>query len=386
MTDIFFRDLEQAAKEGLLRRLKTVDSAQGRRVSIDGRDILLFCSNNYLGLADHPTIKKAAIDCIKKYGVGAGASRLVSGNMAPHRELEEKIARFCKKESAITFNSGYQANVGTLTALLGKGDVVFADRLCHASILDGVRWSGARLKRFRHNDPDSLESLLKKEDARGKKLIVTEGVFSMDGDKAPLKEVADLAKRFQALFMLDDAHGFGLFGDKGRGTADDAGIVDRVDILVVTLGKALGGAGGVILGSKSLVTGLINFARSFMFSTAIPPSLAAAGAAAIDIIEGEQGAKRRNTLFNSATVIRKNLVDLGYDTGASTTQIIPIFTGEEDKALKMSAKLMENGAFIPAIRYPTVPKGEARLRLTLTADHSSKDLEHLIKIFGIIKN
>lgn len=385
MTEPFEEKLERLAAEALPKRvLRQLSGAQGPVMSLDGKEVLLFCSNNYLGLSNHPDIKQAAINSVRRYGWGSGASRLISGHMEAHQEFEDILADFLDKPAALLFGSGYALNTGLLTSLLGKGDKVFADRLCHASILDGAIASGAKLIRFSHNDPDSLKRLIEKEEGRGKRLIVTEGLFSMDGDRAPLAAIAGIAERYGAFFMVDDAHGFGVFGPEGRGSCHLAGAHERVDMHVVTLGKALGGAGGAVTGSRKLIEGLVNFSRQFIFSTAPPPAVASAGIAAIKLVSGREGEKRRKILLDSAKKVSGRLKKMGWNTGNSDSQIIPVIIGDENQAIKTAGDLLKNGIYIPAIRFPTAPKGAARLRLTVSSEHTSENLERLFQIFGKI--
>ncbi|VAX22165.1 8-amino-7-oxononanoate synthase [hydrothermal vent metagenome] len=385
MIEPFSKELAKTSTEGTLRALRLVSDPTGRTATVDGKQIVLFSSNNYLGLANHPIIIEAVIKSVEKYGWGSGASRLVSGTMPPHIEFEEKVADFLNKPQALMFSSGYTANVGVITSLMGRKDNIFADRLCHASVIDGARFSGARLKRFRHNDPDDLLKLIKKTGGKGKLLIVTDGVFSMDGDMAPLKELAHIAERFGALFMVDDAHGFGLFGPQGRGTPFSAGVSERVDIHVATLGKALGGSGGFVAGSKSLIDGLINFSRPFIYSTAIPPATACAGVAALDIISSEQGERRRKALHTNAGKIMAYLNNLGYDTGKSRSQIIPVYIDGAKSLGNGTGVMLEMGVFAPFIKPPTVPKGANRFRICVTADHNESDLAKLESAFRRLK-
>src|SRR3990172_2769199 len=291
--DFINDELDRLRSEGLYRELKIIEGEQGARVRIGGREVILLSSNNYLGLASHPEIKKAAVSAIEKYGCGSGASRLISGSMELHKELEEKIASFKKTESAILFNSGYTANLGVLSSICGKGDVIFCDKLNHASIIDGCLLSGAELKRYPHKDIDALERLIKltppyiKGGARGgkKRLIVTDGIFSMDGDIAPLREIVRLAKRYSAILMIDDAHATGVLGKNGRGTVEYFGLNDSIDIIMGTLSKAVGSFGGFVAGRKKLIEFLVNKARSFIYTTSLPPSVIASSISAIDIIE-----------------------------------------------------------------------------------------------------
>jgi len=385
VTEPFEDELKTAGADGVLRAMRAVDSPQGRMIRLNGRDFINFSSNDYLGLSSHPAIKKAVHDCVEKYGWGAGASRLISGNMTPHMQFEEKVAAFLGKPSALLFSSGYSANVGTLTALLGKGDTVYLDRLCHASSMDGARFSGAKLERFIHNDPESLEKHLSKAaSSKGRQLVVTEGLFSMDGDRAPLKEIAQAAKRHGALLMVDDAHGVGVFGPGGRGTIHEAGVADLVDIHVITLGKALGGAGGVVAGSKKLVEGLVNFARSFIYSTALPPATAEAGMAAIGIVDSPDGEERRMRLMRNVEAVISRFGNKSYNMGQSRSQIIPVMFDKEYLA-GMAARLLDKGIFVPAIKHPTVPRGAERFRVSLTFEHTEGDIIALMSAFEELK-
>lgn len=360
----------------MFRRLRLLDSAQGPTARLDGAEVILFSSNDYLGLCAHPKVTAAAVECVQRYGWGAGAARLLAGSMAPHMELERQMAQFLGKEAALLFNTGYAVNTGVLAAMMGRGDLIFADKLAHASIIDGARQSGAKLVRFAHNDPDSLEKLLAKAPARGRRLVVTEGVFSMDGDIPPLKRIADIARRHGAMLMVDDAHGFGLFGPQGRGTIHMAGIADEVDIHVVTLGKAMGGFGGVVAASRRFIDGLINFCRPFIYSTAIPPAAPAAALAALNIIRGQEGDKLRGKLFKNADMAVSLLREAGLAVD-SKTQIVPVVVGESKEASRLAAKLLEGGVYAPAIRPPTVPRGTARLRLSITSGHTEADIKKL---------
>lgn len=385
MTEIFEEELRQADADGLRRVLNVVESAQGRAVEIGGRELLLFSSNNYLGLATHPSVVAAAVETTEKYGWGSGASRLISGTMAPHMEFEQKAAAFLDKEAALLYASGYATNLGVLTAIAGRGDTVYADRLAHASLLDGARHSGARLKRFRHNDPDSLRGLISRDKSTGRKIIVTEGVFSMDGDFAPLREIAEVAEQTGAIFMVDDAHGFGLFGPDGRGRAHEEGVMDRVDVYVATLGKAMGGAGGFVAGSRTLIDGLVNFSRPFIYSTAPVPAVAGAGSAALDVVSGPEGEARRRALGANSGKIVDCLENMGYNISDGRLHIVPVFMNENKDLRRLSRKLVEMGVFIPAIRPPTVPKGTERFRLSVMADHTAGDIDKLGDAFEKLK-
>jgi glycine C-acetyltransferase/8-amino-7-oxononanoate synthase len=374
-------DLDKSRAEGLYRSLRTITSAQGPRIVLDGRELLNFSSNDYLGLANDATLKQAAMAAVEKYGVGAGASRLVCGNLQPYEDLERKLAAFKAKEAAIVFGSGYVANVGTITALVGEGDVVIMDKLDHASIIDGARLSGATIRVYPHKNLAKLEAILQQSDAFRRKLIVTETVFSMDGDLAPLAEIAALKEKYSAWLMIDEAHATGLYASNRRGIAEAAGVEDRIDITLGTLSKALGCAGGFVVGSQTLIDFLRNRARSLIYSTALPPAICAAAAAAVDFVMSEDGHQRRDRLWRNVSAMKNGLSAVGV-ANESRSPIIPIIIGDESKAVEVSCRLQERGIFVPAIRYPTVPKGKARLRVTVTAAHEQAEIERFVKEFG----
>jgi len=373
--------LNRLKAKGLYRVLRTIESAQGAKVLIEGKELLLLCSNDYLGLANHPKVREAAKTAIDSYGFGSGASRLVSGSMNPHSMLEERLAEFKGTEAALLFNSGYAANTGIIPALAGREDMIFSDRLNHASIVDGCRLSMAEVRRYRHADAWHLEELLKARDSGGK-LVITDAVFSMDGDMAPLPEMAALAKKYNSMLMIDDAHGMGVLGAGGRGTAEEMGLdPGDIDIHMGTLGKALGGFGAYVAGSRELIDYLINSARPFIYSTALPPSTAAAALAALDIVTGEP--KRRERLKENADFMKNGLAGLGFDTGDTKTPIIPLMAGSAERACSMMEALLEEGIFAQAIRPPTVPEGRARIRVTVTSEHSMDDLEMALGAFEV---
>jgi 8-amino-7-oxononanoate synthase len=380
---MFEHELLQLEHEHLRRRLLRVDSAQGPWVTVGGRKVLLMCSNDYLGLASHPKLKEAACAAMEQYGFGSGASRLVSGNSALHEELEERLAAFKGTESAIVFNSGYAANTGIIPAVAGETDAVFSDSLNHASIIDGCRLSRASVHVFRHKDADHLEGLLRKSDAARRRLIVTDGVFSMDGDIAPLPDLVSLAEKYGAMVMVDDAHAAGVLGKNGRGTAEHFGLLGRVHIQMGTLGKAFGSFGAYAAGDRSLIEYLVNTSRSFLFSTALPPAVCAASIAAIGIVESLPGLMM--TLWKNRSRLVDGLKALGISMGLSETPIIPVIIGDNDKALKAAARILDEGLFAPAIRPPTVPVGTARIRTTITAAHDDQDIDRALEIFGIMK-
>jgi glycine C-acetyltransferase/8-amino-7-oxononanoate synthase len=374
-------DLDQTRAEGLYRTLRTVTSAQGRRVRIDGRELLNFSSNDYLALANDPVLKQAGVDAMEKYGVGAGASRLVSGNLQPYEELERRLATFKAKEAALVFSSGYAANVGTITALVGERDVVVLDKLDHASIIDGARQSGATIRVFPHKNLKKLEAILQQSGSFRRALIVTETVFSMDGDLAPLAEIVALKEKYGAWLMIDEAHATGLYAKNRRGLAEAAGVEDKIDVTLGTLSKALGCLGGFVVGSQVLIDFLRNRARSFIYSTALPPAVCAASAAAVDFVMSERGQERRDRLWRNVSLMKNGLSALGIQN-ESRSPIIPIVIGDEAVAVETSQRLYERGIFVPAIRFPTVPKGKARLRVTVTAAHEPSDIEQFLREFG----
>jgi 8-amino-7-oxononanoate synthase len=372
--------LDGIRQQGLLRELRRVDSPQSPRIEIGGRTLLNFSSNDYLGLANEPALKEAAIKAVERYGAGAGASRLICGSLAPHQELDETLAAFKGTEAALSFSTGYAAALGAICALLGKDDSLILDKLVHACIVDAARLCGAKLRVFGHNDLNDLEAKLKwaSEKARGQEartLIVTESVFSMDGDHAPLREMVGLKEQYGAWLMMDEAHATGLYGARRRGLAEELGVSDRIEVQMGTLGKALGAAGGYICGSRPLIDYLINRARTFLFSTAPVPAAAAAATAGIRFVESSAGEERRSKLWQLVSALASTL---NPQPSTPPSAIIPILIGEEGKAVEAAAVLRERGIFIPAIRYPTVARGQARLRLTLSAAHTQADLAQLL--------
>jgi glycine C-acetyltransferase/8-amino-7-oxononanoate synthase len=364
--------LDDLRDRGLYRKLRLISGPQGPRVLLDGKPVLLLCSNNYLGLADHPRVRQAAADAAMRWGAGAGASRLVSGNMTIHRRLEDRLAEFKGSEACLLFGSGYLANAGIVSALARDGDVVFSDALNHASIVDGCRLAKARTFVYDHCDVDHLEWGLREAGGRGA-LIVTDGVFSMDGDVAPLAEIVELAHRYDARVMVDDAHGLGALGPGGRGSVAAAGLEEEVDIVVGTLGKALGSYGAYTCTSRTMAKYLINTARSLIFSTALPPPAVAAAGAALDLLLEEP--RRVERLQRNATIMREALVSQGMATGGSSTQVIPLVVGEADDAVRVCERALEKGIFAQAIRPPTVPEGSSRLRLAVMASHTRAELQ-----------
>jgi 8-amino-7-oxononanoate synthase len=367
----FGERLAELRRSGLHRRLRLIEGPQGPRVLLDGADVLLLCSNNYLGLADHPKVRAAAAEAAERYGAGAGASRLISGTMSLHRKLEERLAEFERAESALLFGSGYLANTGFVAALAGPGDVVFSDELNHASIIDGCRLSRAETFVYRHRDVEHLEWGIRTAAGRPR-LIVTDGVFSMDGDVAPLSALAAVAKRHRCLLAVDEAHGTGALGEGGRGAVAAAGLEREVDVIIGTLGKALGGYGAYVCSSAEVIELLVNTARPFIFSTAPPPPSVGAALAALALLVERPGQVEQ--LRRNAAVLREALAAHGLDTGASRTQIMPVLVGDPRRAVALCERALEAGVFAQAIRPPTVPAGSSRLRLTVMATHRAGEL------------
>ncbi len=370
-------------ERNLLRRLRVVDSYNGSRITMNHREMLLLCSNDYLGLANHPALRQAALQAMERYGFGAGASRLVSGTSALHQALENRLALFKGTEAALVFNSGYAANTGIIPAIVGIGDLILSDSLNHASIVDGCRLSKAQVKVYPHKDSVQVEMLLKNNLQARRKLIVTDGVFSMDGDIAPLPDLVYLSEKYGAILMVDDAHGTGVLGQTGKGTVEHFGLSGRVHIQMGTLGKALGSFGAYAAGSKELIDFLINSSRSFIYSTALPSSVCAASLAAIDVLEQEP--ERRERLWNNRNQFENGLRSIGISTGASETPIIPVIIGDSGRALKVAEKLFEYGIYATAIRPPTVPADAARIRTTVSAAHSDADIDSALDIFSRLK-
>jgi 8-amino-7-oxononanoate synthase len=366
--------LEELKARGLYRRMRMISGPQGPRVLLDGKPVLLMCSNNYLGLADHPRVRQAAADAAMRWGAGAGASRLVSGNMTVHRRLEDALAEFKGTETAVLFGSGYLANTGIVAALAQEGDVVFSDELNHASIVDGCRLARAETFVYDHADPDHLEWGLREAEGRGS-LIVTDGVFSMDGDVAPLEDIVELAGRYDARVMVDEAHATGAIGPEGRGSVAAAGLEGEVDLVVGTLGKALGSYGAYAGCDAPMGRYLVNTARTLIFSTALPPPAAAAALAALELLQDEP--RRVERLQRNARVLRDALADQGVGEPAGdddATPIVPLVVGESHEATRACERALEQGVFAQAIRPPTVPAGSSRLRLTVMSSHTRSEL------------
>jgi len=368
-------------REGLLIRVRTIESPQGAWISVDGKRVLNLCSNNYLGFANHVQLKEAARKAIDEFGVGPAAVRTIAGNMVLHNQLEEKLARFKRVEAAIAYQSGFNANLAVIPALVGRDDVVFSDELNHASIIDGCRLSGATSVRFQHCSPSSLEEKLKEHFPAGstrRALVVTDGVFSMDGDIAPLPELTEVVERFNAMIMVDDAHGEGVLGDGGRGVVDHFHLHGRVDVEVGTLSKAFGVVGGFVAGRRIIVDHLRQKGRPFLFSSALTPPDTAACSAAVDILELSDDPVRK--LWSNTRYFKEKVAAAGFNTGASQTPITPVMLGDAKVAQEFSRRLFEEGVFAMAIGYPTVPLEKARIRVMISATHSETDLD-----FGIDK-
>ena len=364
---------------GLFNTIRTIDSPMDGRVTIDGREMLNFCANNYLGLANDPRIKQAAKDAIDAYGVGPGAVRTIAGTMTLHNVLEEALARFKKAEACVTLQSGFTANLATIPALVGRDDVIFSDRLNHASIIDGCRLSRAKIVAYEHSDSADLERQLLTHTNYKRRLIVSDGVFSMDGDIAPLDELTDLAEKHNCLLMVDDAHGEGVLGTGGRGIVDHFGLHGRVDIEIGTLSKAFGVVGGLVAGKRSIIDWLKQRGRPFLFSSAMTvPNVGACIEAVKILSESDELVSR---LWRNAEFLKHSMQTLGFDTGQSTTPIIPIMLGEATLAQQFSKRLFDEGVFAMAIGYPTVPRGAARIRIMNTAAHSTDDLEQALAVF-----
>jgi glycine C-acetyltransferase/8-amino-7-oxononanoate synthase len=381
MMDQFSTFLEDAEHHSLRRYLRQIQSPCQGTIEIEGKPHLLFASNDYLGLANHPAIKQAAIEGIEQWGVGSGASRLISGTYLPHQTLEQDLATFKGTEAALTFGSGYLANVGCLPSLIGQGGLIIADQLCHASLLDGCRLTRADVKVFHHNDPDHLQKLLNKRTTAHQRLILTEGVFSMDGDVAPIPDLLTVAQRFGAQVLIDDAHGTGVMGKHGRGTLEHFNLGPNTIFQMGTLSKALGVSGGYVAGTTSLTQYLLNTARSFIYTTAPPPAMACAAREALKILQQEPD--RRTRLWDNRNSMYEGLKALGFSLTSTQSPILPVIIPHARQALEFSHHLMDAGILIPAVRPPTVPKESSRLRITVTSEHTP---EHIAKVLHTFKS
>ena len=382
MGELFQEQLQALRARSLERKVREISSAQGPEVQIAGRRLINFSSNDYLGLASDSRLRNAAIGTIKEFGVGAGASRLVSGTQSPHLRLEAALAKWKGTEAALCFSSGYAAALGTLQALVTSNDVILLDKLCHASLIDGAKLSGAILRIFPHNHLGKLEDHLewtRRKHAGKRILILTESIFSMDGDRAPLRDLVELKRRFGALLLLDEAHAVGVIGLNGRGLAAAENVNEDVDVQMGTLSKALGASGGYICGSRSLIEWLINRARSFIYSTAPPPGIVSAALAAVNFLGSSEGEERRLLLWKRVELMQELLPtgELNKKATNAASAIFPWIVGDEQAAIDLASALQTEGFFVPAIRYPTVAKGSARLRITVTASHEEDQIRSL---------
>jgi len=377
------KELEQIKDAGLYRRLRRVESDQGPTLLIDGREVVNFSSNNYLGIANHSGLAAAAKAAIDRYGCGSGASRLISGNMTLHEELENRLAEFKGTEAALVFNSGFQANTGVISTLADEGDAIFSDALNHASIIDGCRLARAKTFVYGHNDLTQLEDELKRAASFRRKLIVTESIFSMDGDEASLTEIVELAEKYDAVVMVDEAHATGVFGAHGAGVVQKLGLGDRVLVQMGTLGKALGGFGAYVAGSRGLRELLINRCRSFIFTTSLPPAVMAMAMAAIELVKREP--ERRETLRNNCRRLKEGLRKLGFHVDASESPILPLIIGDAGECMGFSERLLEKSVFAQGIRPPTVPPGTSRLRITLMATHTREHIDRALEAFQAVE-
>lgn len=375
-------ELAQFKAQGVFRIPRVLESEQNARAVFDGREVVNLSSNNYLGLAADPRLREAALKAVERYGAGSGSVRTIAGTMSLHTELEERLARFKRTEAALVFQSGFTANAGTVSAILGKEDLIVSDQLNHASIIDGARLSRATIKVYPHRDMDGLRQALEESQGQGfrRTLVITDGVFSMDGDVAPLPEVVGIAREYGAITMVDDAHASGVMGRNGRGTVDHFDLHGQVDIQVGTLSKAVGVLGGYVAGSRTLIDYLIQRARPFLFSTSHPPAVTAACLAVLDILENEPGLIER--LWENTRFFKRGLESLGFDTGISETPITPVIVGEGERAMRFSDRLFEEGVFAQGIAFPTVPRDKARVRTIVTAAHTREDLSFALDVFA----
>jgi len=374
-----FTAAKEAVAAGVYPYFRVIESAQDPEVIVDGRKMIMIGSNNYLGLTNHPRVKEAAIEAIRKYGSGCAGSRFLNGTLDIHVKLEEKLARFMRKEAALVFSTGFQTNLGAISALAGKDDVVLIDKMDHASIIDGCRLSFSEIKKFRHNDMEDLERLLQQNNGRGK-LIVVDGVFSMEGDIADLPNIVRLAKKYGARLMVDDAHGIGVLGKTGRGTAEHFGLESDVDLIMGTYSKSLASIGGFIAAPDEVIHYIKHFARALIFSASPPPASVASVSEAIDIIEEEPG--RRERLWYNANKMLNGFKALGFDTGRSETPVIPVIVGPDQRAFAMARMLHDKGIFANVAVSPAVPAGMALIRTSYMATHTDEQLDRVLKAFG----
>jgi glycine C-acetyltransferase len=375
-------ELHAIERQGLYRRLRVLESEQRPRATVDHRDVINLSSNNYLGLATHPRLRERAIEAIRQFGVGSGSVRTIAGTMAVHMELERRLADFKKTEAVVVFQSGFAANAGTVSSILDKDDIVISDELNHASIIDGCRLSRASIKVFPHKDVSAARRLIADLPVSQRKLLITDGVFSMDGDLGPLPELCTLAEEFGCIMMVDDAHASGVFGRQGRGTIDHFDMHGRVDVQVGTLSKAIGVLGGYVAGSRALIEFLHHRARPFLFSTSHPPAVAAACIAAIDVLGDEPGLIER--LWENTRFFQSGLRVMGFDTGATESPITPVMVGDGARAMTLSDRLFEKGVFAQGIAFPTVARDKARVRAIVTATHTREELQFALDAFASV--
>jgi 8-amino-7-oxononanoate synthase len=381
MKNEYQKELEESRAKNLYRSLRVLEEHEGTRAVFGGKKVMLFCGNDYLGMSRHPRVIAAAHKALDRYGVGARSARLIAGTTEAHERLEKKIAQFKNKEGALVFAAGFLTNLGILTTFAGKEDVVIMDKLCHASLIDGARLSGAEMRVFPHKNYEKCEEVLKKSTAR-RKILVTENVFGMDGDRADLGELARLKKKYDALLVVDDAHGTGVFGKDGPGAT--AAFAKGIDVIMGTLSKAIGGLGGFVAADKVLIDYLVNFARPFIFATALPPVLCEAAREAFCVIEEEPALLKR--LWANVDKVYRALTKLGFQLAKPESAVLPVILGDEKETLEAFEKLLARGIFIPAVRYPTVPKGKARLRITVSAAHTEADILELKRAFSSLRN
>lgn len=377
----FLKDkIKDLKEQGVYRKLPTLEGANEAEIILNGKKVINLSSNNYLGFANHPRLKEAAVKAVEKYGIGSGAVRTIVGNMDIHEELEDVLAQFKREEAVMVFQSGFNCNAGTIQAITEKGDLIVSDELNHASIIDGARLSRANKTIYKHNDMDSLEKVLKENREKYKNiLIITDGVFSMDGDVADLPSIVNLAEKYEAMTYVDDAHGSGVLGENGRGTVDHFGLHGRVDFSIGTLSKAIGAIGGYVAGSKTMQDWLSHRGRPILFSTSLPPAAVGAIIEAVKMLM--ESSEYTDRLWSNSRFFKEKLGKLGFDTGKSETPITPVIIGDEAKTMEFSKKLFENGVFVSGIVFPTVPKGTGRVRCMVTAGHTEEQLERAVGVF-----
>jgi 8-amino-7-oxononanoate synthase len=374
-----FTRAEEAMEMGIYPYFTPIQEVRGNRVMVNGQEMIMVGSNNYLGLIDHPKVKQAAKEAVDRYGVATCGSRFLNGTLDLHIELEERLAKFMKKEAALAFSTGFQTNLGIISTLINRGDAVITDRMVHASIIDACRLSYGTIYKFRHNDMEDLERVLSSIDKKVGKLIVVDGVFSMEGDLANLPEIVRLAKKYEAKVMVDDAHGIGVMGPNGRGTAEHFGVEDDVDLVMGTFSKSFASLGGFVAGEKKVISYIKHFARSLIFSASITPASVATVLATLEIIENEP--ERRERLWAITKKMKEGFENMGYDTGPTQTPIIPVMIGDDEQAFMLWRLLRENGIFTNPVIYPAVPKGEALIRTSYSATHTDEDLDKVLKCF-----